>query len=152
LNRNNTDASRKQRKGKGFVPYYEGMVTRSSLWMNTRQVVAVQIVGMRPRHFVGVIIQNTGRIISSNAMGYCVVKTIVGCGTEIRMERSTSGKLQFQQLKGEKDQSISNEQGAQSVGFHRHSRPIIYMKIGRQPLEKVGVLNVRRCKNIYSYR
>jgi hypothetical protein len=32
-------------------------------------------------------------------------------------------------LEGEKDQSILEEQGAQSVEFHRHPRPLIYTKI-----------------------
>ena len=111
--------------------------------MNTRQVAGVRIAVMRQRHSGGVKTLNTGRIISSRDMDYCVVRTIVGYGTEIRMERSISGRLLSQQLEVEKDRSISGEQGAQSVELHRHPRPIIYMKIGRQPLEKVGVLNVR---------
>ena len=65
-------------------------------------------------------------------MGYCVVRTGVGYGTEIQMERSTSGKLQFQQLEGEEDRFISDERSVQSVGFHRHPRPMIYMKIWRE--------------------
>jgi len=30
-------------------------------------------------------------------MGYCVVRTIVGCGIEIRMGQLISGRLRFQQ-------------------------------------------------------
>ena len=97
--------------------------------MNTRQVVGVRTVDARPKHSDGVKTQNIGKMMLSRDMDYYVVRTGVGCGTEIQMERSISGRLRCTQYFRERDQSISDERNVQSVGLHRHPRPKIYMKI-----------------------
>jgi len=93
LNRNNIGNSKNQLKGKDLEPYSDGMDMRYILSMNTRQVVGVPIVDPKPRHSDGVKTQSIGKRISSRDMDYCVVKTDVGCGTEIRMGRLISGRL-----------------------------------------------------------
>jgi hypothetical protein len=92
-NRSNIDATRNRLREKDSDPYSDGMGTRYILSMNTRQVVAVRTVDAKPPHSDGVKTRSTGKIILSRDMDYCVVRTDVGCGTEIQMERSISGGL-----------------------------------------------------------
>jgi len=129
LNRNDIESSKNPSKGKDSDAYSDDMDTGSILSMNTKQAVGVRTVDAKPQHSDGVRIQSIGKKISSRDMDYCVVRTGVGCGTEIQMVRSISGRLQSRQYFKERDRSISNERDVQSVGLHRHPRPKIYTKI-----------------------
>ena len=50
-------------RGRDSGPYSDDMVIRCISWMSTKQVAGVRIVGMRPRHSVGVKTRNTGKTI-----------------------------------------------------------------------------------------
>jgi hypothetical protein len=65
------------------------------LSMNTRQAVGVRTVDTKPKHSDGVRIQSIGKMMLSRDMDCYVVRTGVGYGTEIQMERSISGGLRW---------------------------------------------------------